>query len=309
MKSTSLIASSVAILASQALFALEGPPDLAPPPPAVDIPAAPTARQAPLKFTPLAEPKKLPLAPATAFLGVVTSDIPEILAEHLRLQNGIGIVVRSQLPEGPAAKAGLAVNDVITRMAGQAITSPQDLSQLVASKQPGERVALEFIHRGETTSLEIVLGTRPETTAAVEPPSVEQLNLDALPKELADRVRGAIQGNLGKLDSSLEDEKLMIPPAMEEALQALQQRLQLHTGTTLRMKDDHGSVELKTDNGHKQITLRDPQNQIVFSGPWNTEADKAAASVEARQRIADLQIDGSREDQASQPKRSQPLQH
>ena len=56
-----------------------------------------------------------------------------MLAEHLGLKAGEGIVVRALMPDGPAAKAGVAVHDIITRVADQPVASSQDLTKLVAS--------------------------------------------------------------------------------------------------------------------------------------------------------------------------------
>jgi hypothetical protein len=56
--------------------------------------------------------------------------------------------------------------------------------------------------------------------------------------------------------------------------------------------DDQGSIELKAVDGGKEITVRDPQDQIIWSGPWDTEQDKAAAPDDVRQRIERLNFDG-----------------
>src|SRR6478752_10737011 len=98
-------------------FALEAPEDEAPPPP----PAA--GGQAALPALPEI---KLPATPheQAAFLGIVSARIPEVLTDHLGLKQGEGIIVRALVPDGPAAQAGVTVNDVITKVSGKAIGSP-----------------------------------------------------------------------------------------------------------------------------------------------------------------------------------------
>ena len=60
---------------------------------------------------------------------------------------------------------------------------------------------------------------------------------------------------------------------------------------TVKMKDQQGSVEVKSNDGSKEVTVRDPQEKITWSGPWDTEQDKAAAPADVRQRVDSLNLD------------------
>jgi len=299
--STFITASLAAVLITPA-FALEAPADEAPPP------AADATAIKPLRFDPPAAPKNLPEAPATAFLGVVSSDVPEMLAQHLDLKDNEGIIVRSLMPDGPAAKAGIVVHDVIVRVGDQLIGSPADISKCIAAQKPGDKVTLEIIHKGKPAKVEIILGSRPAGIAAVEPESMDQLNLDEFPKELADRIRGAIEGNLGGLDLKLgEDRDPQVLPQMGEALREMRKRMQnamgvppaagvpgniqMNSGATLRMKDPQGSIEIKSNNGSKEVTIRDNEDKVVWTGPWDTDQDKAAAPADIRKRVDTLNLD------------------
>ncbi|MEO8616333.1 MAG: PDZ domain-containing protein [Luteolibacter sp.] len=302
MKTTlsTLITAGLAAVMVPPASALEAPADDAPPP------VADTSAVKPLRFDPPAARKNLPESPATAFLGVVTSDVPEMLAEHLDLKNDEGIIVRSLMPDGPAAKAGLAVHDVITRVDDQLIHSPADISKCVGARKPGDKVSLEIIHKAKPTKIEVLLGSRPAGVAANEPQPMDQLNLDEFPKELADRIRGAIAGNLGGLDLQPGDDAApQIPPQLGNAMQELKMHLekalgapqvlgggvQMQSGATIRMKDPEGSVEIKSNGGSKEVTIRDNGDKIAWSGPWDTEQDKAAAPADVRARVDSLNLD------------------
>ena len=285
-------------------YALEAPADDAPPPPLV------AEKEAALPQI------KLPAAPPeaeleVAFLGVVSSEVPEMLADHLALDPGQGVIVRSMVPDGPAAESGIAVHDVITKVGGQPVGSPLEISKQVSGHKPGDSISIDLIHQGKPTTLDVTLGTRPTEMADNAPPTLDQLDLENLPKELADRVRDAIAGNVGGFD--LGGDPGQAPPQIEQAMRDLQKRMrgaigqaglalpgvgiagkvQIQGGGIFRQMDPLGSVEVKSNDGAKEVTVRDPQGSVTWSGPWDTAQDKAAAPADIRQRVDALNIDDS----------------
>jgi hypothetical protein len=296
------VTAGLAALAMPA-FALEAPADDAPPP------AVAEQKDGKLPEIKLqAEAMPAPQAQA-AFLGVVSGDVPEMLAGHLDLKPGEGVLVRSLVPGGPADQSGITANDVILRVAGREIGSPEAISNQIATHQPGDTVTIDLIHKGKQTKLEVALGVRPAAIAAMEPQPLDPRNLEGLPKELADRIRQAIEGNLGEMDLKLGDNGLQIAPQMKEALRDLKKRMedgmgkgllqpeagngqpQIQGGATVRMKDQQGSVEVKSKDGGKEVTIRDQQDNVTWSGPWDTAQDRAAAPDDVRQRVQSLNLD------------------
>ena len=302
MKTNPLInitAGLAAILGTPA-FAIEAPADDAPPPPVIEAPAAE------------AQPKadKPAAKVETAYLGVVSSAVPDMLADHLGLKQGEGIIVRAVMPEGPAAKAGLAVNDIITRVGDKAVGSPQDLTDQVTARKPGEGLHLDVIQKGKPAGLDVTLGTRPEQFAGMENQPLDQLNLEGLPQEFADRIRGMIEGNLGGMNLDIQEGAVEIAPQIDDAMRQLRERIEknkgalqglgnalggmkldIQQGATFRLLDEKGSVELKTNDGGKEVTIRDKDNNITWNGPWDTDQDKAAAPDDVRRRVERLNID------------------
>jgi serine protease Do len=310
-KSSLWTAAGFAAVMISPAFALEAPADDAPPPPAVKKQANPLPQ---FKLDP-APARPLPAVEAaekSAFLGVVSAQVPACLAEHINLKPGEGVIVRSLVPEGPAAKAGLAVNDVITRIGDQPVGSPEDVSKLVTTHQPGDTLTLEFIHQGKPAKTDVALGTRPADLAIADP-GLDLMHLNNLPKELADRIRDNLAGKIGGIDLNLGADAAAIPPQLEEAMRQLQKRMegaigqggfnfqddagavagkvQASSSATFKMKDDEGSVEVKSIDGSKEVTIRDPQDKVTWSGPWDTEQDKAAAPPEVRTRMEGLNLD------------------
>jgi hypothetical protein len=292
------------------LRAIEGEPDEARPPQAV-----PPAEAAPNALPNAAAAEEKAEVP---YLGVVSNPVTPTLAEHLSLKPGEGIVVGAVMPAGPAEKSGLAVHDVITRLGGEPVGSSDELTHRVTSHKPGDSVKLELIRKGKPTALEVVLGTRPDQLAMHQPQALDQLNLDGIPQDLADRVRRMIEGNLGELNFDLGQNAQEDAPEVDDALREMRERMEkamrglqmpeipeipqggihlpqggirIHQGATLRMMDDQGSIEVKTNEDGKEITVRDKDNQLTWTGPWDTEQDKAAAPDDIRQRVERLNID------------------
>jgi serine protease DegS len=93
------------------------------------------------------------------YLGIETSDLTPGDAAALGI-DGPAVVVKRV--NGPAAEAGLVPGDVVTRIDGQRITSERQVTNLIASAQPGDRVEIRIVRgRGERLTTEAVLGERP----------------------------------------------------------------------------------------------------------------------------------------------------
>jgi len=64
------------------------------------------------------------------------------------------------VPDGPAAKAGLKVNDVVLKFDGQKVGPYSELAALIRKKKPGDVVTLEVQRGSETMSFKVTLGKR-----------------------------------------------------------------------------------------------------------------------------------------------------
>src|SRR5438270_3562706 len=99
--------------------------------------------------------------PSRGYLGVSLQAVDEELAPALGLPKDSGEIVRSVVPGGPAARAGLVQGDVIVKVGGQVVTPDQTVSYLVANTAVGSRVPLEIVRGGRRAMVTVAVGERP----------------------------------------------------------------------------------------------------------------------------------------------------
>jgi serine protease Do len=106
------------------------------------------------------------------WLGVKIQDVTPDVAEAMGIPEASGALV-SDVPEGPARDAGMQVGDVITRFAGNDITSAGDLTRRVGDAPVGEAVPVVVLRDGRTETLMVTLGRREEAEAQAVPASAQ----------------------------------------------------------------------------------------------------------------------------------------
>ncbi|MEM8825493.1 MAG: Do family serine endopeptidase [Pseudomonadota bacterium] len=96
------------------------------------------------------------------WLGAETQAVTRELAGSLGLDRPSGVIISGLTPNGPAARAGLEVGDIVVAVGDQAATDPGILRYLVGSRPIGEAVPLRLLRNGERREVDIVLVEPPE---------------------------------------------------------------------------------------------------------------------------------------------------
>lgn len=94
-----------------------------------------------------------------AFFGLQTVPIPPAAAAQAGVPEGL--FVAGVLAGGPAAQAGLAHEDVITKIDGEPATSNVQLAELTLTKRAGDTVAVTYERGGRSHDVGIRLGAQP----------------------------------------------------------------------------------------------------------------------------------------------------
>jgi S1-C subfamily serine protease len=96
-----------------------------------------------------------------AFIGLGLGEITQPIASELGLPDTLGALALSVPEGGPAAKAGIRAGDVLIRLDGDQLTSPEDLLAALRSRSPGQTVTVEFRRGTETREVKVELVARP----------------------------------------------------------------------------------------------------------------------------------------------------
>ena len=97
------------------------------------------------------------------WLGVVIQDVDKDLADSFGLDKPTGALVAELAANGPAAKSGLQVGDVIVRFDGAEIQNSGELPHIVGATPPGDKVPVQVIRQGKKKNLTIKIGALPSS--------------------------------------------------------------------------------------------------------------------------------------------------
>ncbi len=96
------------------------------------------------------------------WLGVAVQNLEFSQLDALHLEYGVEVI--RVVPDGPAEKAGIRPEDVLTEIDGKPIYSVRRLRWLVHRTRPGEETTLTYVRANRPATVEIRLGSRGNKT-------------------------------------------------------------------------------------------------------------------------------------------------
>ncbi|MCF8720836.1 serine protease Do [Nitrospina gracilis Nb-211] len=139
------------------------------------------------------------------WLGVGIENVPDDVAAQINLNKGQGVMINSVFEGQPAHKAGLKVGDIILKIGGANVDSPNGMIRLIGNVSPGQFINLDILRDGKTQSLSIQLSQRKDQ---MEMASLQKNPLPELGFDWADHESGAATGE--REDSSKEKEGVLV---------------------------------------------------------------------------------------------------
>ncbi len=301
MKTTSIVTTAAAILLPLLSFAQ--PPIAAPAPPA---PPAPPGQPAPESSQ-----DRRPKEPVT-YLGVETSDVPRVLSEQLGLARGFGVVVDYVVPDGPAAAAGVKESDILKMLNDQILTGPEQLGKLVRSFPEGTNITLTVLRKGAESKITVKLGKH-EVRARHGMNGFDKhwnfgdgdfgmlgnlRDLQDLGNSQKEIIRDAVERARHEVERA-KDDVMRAKDVARRAMRDVRVSTTDDNGTirTTRIdlgkaeivfSDEKGEMKIDSVDGKKQLTAKDPQGRLLFSGPVETEQDRAKMPADVRERFEKL---------------------
>lgn len=97
-----------------------------------------------------------------SYLGVTGTDMNYETAQTMHTNVTYGWVIAGTVPSGPAANAGVQVNDIIIGINGTHIRNMDDMSSFLEENTlPGQTITLQVARSNQTREIPLILGTRP----------------------------------------------------------------------------------------------------------------------------------------------------
>ncbi len=251
-----------------------------------------------------------PKVPMT-FLGVETSQVPNVVSEQLGLTKGLGLVVDYVVPNSPAASAGVQQNDILKMLNDQILMEPTQLRKLLQTFSEGTEVTLTILRKGQEQKITVKL-TKKEMPQrhSLMPGGNHDMHWDfdetgdvgeqmqelkeQLKEQLGDAQRGIIRGAVIQAHEAAKR-------AREDARRAAREiRILSNDNGTLKATkidlgkaqivfcDGKGEMKLENVNGKKLLTAKDPQGKLLFGGPVETKEDLDKVPADVRERYERL---------------------
>ncbi len=95
--------------------------------------------------------------------------------KEIDLGTNEGIFVAKVVEDGAAADAGIEEGDVITAVDGQKVTKMAELQEILATKRPGDKVSLSYLHKKSKKTTSVVLKNEQGNTKVVKDADLDVL--------------------------------------------------------------------------------------------------------------------------------------
>ncbi|PYI99621.1 MAG: hypothetical protein DME98_00115 [Verrucomicrobia bacterium] len=247
-----------------------------------------------------------PKVPMT-FLGVETSQVPNVVSEQLGLTKGLGLVVDYVVPNSPAASAGVQQNDILKMLNDQILMEPTQLRKLLQTFSEGTEVTLTILRKGQEQKITVKLAKKemPQRHSLM-PGGNHDMHWDfdetgdvgeqmqELKEQLGDTQRGIIRGAViqaheaakrAREDARRAAREIRILSTDNGALKAT--KIDLGKAQIV-FSDGKGEMKLENVNGKKLLTAKDTQGKLLFSGPVETKEDLDKVPADVRDRYERL---------------------
>jgi serine protease Do len=129
-----------------------------------------------------------------AWLGVGIQPVTGELAGKFGVNENEGVLVNEVFDNDPAYRAGIKPGDIITKVDGKGVDTPNSLSRLIAALDPGAAASIEVVRDGKRQLISVPLIERKESAVltSIQPTRADvRLGLDVqdLTPELAEKFK------------------------------------------------------------------------------------------------------------------------
>jgi serine protease Do len=188
------------------------------------------------------------------WLGARGQPVTADLASGLGLDRPGGVLLNQVSPDGPAARAGLAVGDVITAIDGFDVSDPQALFYRIATRALGSTARIDYHRNGKALVANLVMAKAPENVPR-----------DLTPIKGQNPFSGATLGNLSPAfaeELGIEDATSGVVVVEIDPTGIAAQLVRLRPGDILVSID--GQEVNRAADAKKMLAARRPQWRLVI---------------------------------------------
>ena len=109
--------------------------------------------------------------PRRGTIGVYPTNLNPVLAQGLGLSRNAGVLIEDVVPDSPADKAGIKIDDIVLSADGRTMRDTKELALIMFRKRPGETVDLSILSGTLTRQVDVPVTQSPRDTAALLDPA------------------------------------------------------------------------------------------------------------------------------------------
>lgn len=232
------------------------------------------------------------------FLGVETAPVSRTLSTQLGLMRDTGLVITHIAEKSPAAEV-LKQDDVLTRFDDQVLVNQHQLGVLVRAKKEGDEVKLTVIRGGKETSVKAKLAIHEVPKMAtmfqagpggfnwnMAAPATGIARLKEMPGMDGEHARDVLR-MIGRDHRNF----LANPGVRVFGFKGKGSTILDLPNSNISYSDDAGSIEIKSDDGNRTLTVKDAKGKVTFEGPINTEEERKKLPPEVMKQLEKLDND------------------
>ena len=260
-----------------------------------------------LRERPRNAPAPLPQKPQP-YLGVVTRALDPALSAQLGFTPGLGLIVEDLVPDGPAAQAGLQKMDVLKQLNDQLLSNPGHLAALVRHFGKDADVTLLVLRKGQEQKIAAKIGEHlaPDTTSLREEffgGMRGGANMIEPKLRMYWQERNDVNFYYGPRDPQGGPEERQprpsgdilreVGPGGAPQVRAREDQVSTTWNTAnakVSFKDQNGAIEVRSENGRRTLTAKNPKGDTVFDGPIDTEEQRKAVPAEFRKMLGQVEV-------------------
>jgi hypothetical protein len=206
------------------------------------------------------------------------------------------LVVTRLSEKSPAADV-LKEDDVLTKFEDQVLVNQPQLGVLVRARKEGDEVKLTVVRGGKETTVRAKLGSHevPKMAGAffgahggngnMAVPFGGMAELRKMPGMGADSARDVLR-LIGR-----DHQNFMARPGVRIVRRGQGSTILDLPNSNISYSDDDGSIEIKSDEGKRELTVKDAQGKVTFQGPINTDEERKQLPPEVRKQLEKLDND------------------